>query len=160
MRYTPVKIVLLFGIAFLFNACIKRKEFDIVPAITFQSYQVFTHVENGKNVADSAYLTFSFQDGDGDIGSGDDVSPSVFIDYYENKGGGFVRDTTVPQFKDYFPKLTPTGNNNGIEGTYLKVIRLQPPYNYKTSYPYQYKVLIKDRAGHESNTIETPSQSK
>jgi hypothetical protein len=159
MRLLISKIAVLFGIVFLLSACIKKKQFDIVPALTYESYQVFSHSDGNKSIADSAYLTFSFQDGDGDLGSSDSSKLSLNLKYYEDQGSGFVY---LSQFDRsiYIPKLTPKGNDKGIEGTFVQIIKPAPIFNIFTPYPYQWRISIVDQAGHESNVIETPSQSK
>lgn len=159
MRLLIAKIAVLFGIVFFLSTCIKKKEFDIVPAITFQKYEVFSHAEGNQNIADSAYLTFAFQDGDGDLGSNDSSKLSLFLKYYEDQGSGFVH---LSQFNRsvFVPALTPKGNDKGIEGTFVQIIKPAPIFNVLTSYPYQWRAVIVDQAGHESNVIETPSQSK
>lgn len=118
-------------------------------------YKIFSH----QGIADSAYLSFSFTDGDGDLGTSDSNSMSLFLNYYEDQGSGFVY---LSQFDRsvYLPRLTPDGNNKGIEGTITQIIKPAPIFNINTTYPYKWKVFVVDRAGNKSNVIETSSQSK
>ena len=154
------KIAVLFGILFLLGACIKKQEFDIVPALSFESYEVFTHVEGSKNVVDSAYLAFSFQDGDGDLGSNDSTFMSLHLTYFEDRGNGFVRDSVVADAHVYVPKLIANGGRKGVEGTFTQIFKPAPIYDYKSAYPYQWRIVMVDQAGHQSNIISTPAQSK
>jgi hypothetical protein len=152
-RYSNIAVVfviLLFGLS-----CIKKKEYDNVPAIKMLDYKVFSH----QGIADSAYITFSFTDGDGDLGTKDSNSMSMFLKYYEDQGSGFVY---LPQFDRsiYLPKLTSDGNNKGIEGTITQIIKPAPIFNIFTVYPYKWEVYVVDRAGNISNVVETGSQAK
>ncbi|MCX6182320.1 MAG: hypothetical protein NT150_10365 [Bacteroidetes bacterium] len=163
MRLLTSKIAVLFGIIFLLASCIKKKEFNVVPELTFQNYTVFYDSIDGKFFGDSAYLTFAFTDGDGDLGSDDESVESLFMSYYEDDGNGFVHQPDLDRAVSV-PKLTSNGNNKGIEGTFLQIIKtypdVTPVYNYKTPYPYKWKLMMVDRAGHKSNVIETPPQTK
>lgn len=130
-----------------------------MPALTFSEYQVFSHLSNNTWIADSAYLSVTFQDGDGDLGTSDSTKMSLYMDYYEDQGSGFV---ALPQFNRaiYLPRLTPEGNHKGIEGTITQFIKPAPIFNIFTTYPYQWKIYVVDQKGNKSNVVETPSQSK
>lgn len=157
MRLFITKIAVLFGIIFLLAGCIKKKEFDVVPSLTFLNYEVFSHQEGNITKPDSAHLTFSFTDGDGDLGSNNNEDPTVFVQYYEDEGSGFVKKEKYDTI--YFPKLNPQGNGKGVEGTYVHFFDF-PFFNYNNSFPYQRRIYMVDQAGHQSNVIQTPSQSK
>ena len=158
MQFSISKIGVLFGIVFLHSTCVKKNQYSVVPALTYQSYQVFSHSEDNKTIADSAYITFNFQDGDGDLGTSDNSKPSLFLKYYEDQGNGFVYLSKCDSI--FIPSLTPKGSNKEIEGTFVQIIKPAPIYNIFTSFPYQWRVTMIDRAGHESNVIQTPSQTK
>lgn len=131
-------------------ACIKEKEYDKVPAIKMRGYKVYAH----QGIADSAYITFSFTDGDGDLGSDDSNSMALFLRYYEDLGSGFVY---YPQFDRsiYLPKFSSSNNSKGIEGTVTQIIKPAPIFNIFTPYPYKWEVYVVDRAGNKSNVEET-----
>jgi len=160
MQMSATKIAVLFGIVFFLGACIKKKEFDIVPALSFQSYDVFSSMQGSKSVPDSAYLTFSFQDGDGDLGSNDSTFMSLHMTYFEDRGNGFVRDSAVADAYIYVPKLTANGGGKGLEGTFTQILKPAPIIDFKSAYPYQWRIVMVDQAGHQSNIISTPAQSK
>jgi len=153
-RYSNIAVLF---VIFLFAACIKKKSFSDVPEIKLVDFKVFSHQENSKNKADSAYVTISFTDGDGDLGNPDSNALSMFLDYYEDQGSGFVYNNLT--YSIYIPNLSPEGNNKAIEGTIQQKLNV-PFYNEKSIYPYKYKIYVVDRAGHKSNVVETQSLTK
>ena len=112
----------------------------------------------GLNQQDSIIVTFHFEDGDGDIGrmTGADMNNVFFI------------DTRTGQIDNTFgiPFVPPQGSSNGIEGdVHIKVystcciLPSGDPCTSSTQFPFDelsYEIYITDRAGHESNRIETP----
>jgi hypothetical protein len=154
-RYSNIAV--LFVILLFALSCIKKKEYDSVPAIKFIDFPVFYHVENSKNMADSAHVILSFTDGDGDIGNTNDAVMSLFLDYYEDEGSGFVFKNVT--YKIHLPNLAPEGNNMAIEGTIQQLLKA-PFYNEFSVFPYKFKMYLVDRAGNKSNVVETGSLSK
>lgn len=143
---------------FLFQHCIKPQDFPIEPEIRFES--ISKSVMKQKSLGeDSISITFSFQDGDGDLSSLNG-EPNIFI-----------RDSRDNFEKSSYqiPYIEEQGANNGIAGT---ITILLPntcclyigssqdtiacqyvPIFYDT---LSYLIFIIDRGGHESNQIETP----
>lgn len=154
-RYSNIAV--LFVILLFALSCIKKKEYDSIPAIKFVDFPVFYHVENSKNKADSAYVILSFTDGDGDIGNTNDAEMSLFLDYYEDEGSGFVFKNVT--YKIHLPNLAPVGNNMAIEGTIQQLLKA-PFYNEFSVFPYKFKMYLVDRAGNKSNVVETGIQTK
>ena len=145
-------MILLFGLS-----CLKKKEYDKAPVIKFVDFPVFYHVENSKNNADSAHVILSFTDVDGDLGNTNDSVMSLFLDYYEDEGSGFVFKNVT--YKIHLPNLAPEGNNKAIEGTIQQLLK-EPFYNKLSVFPYKFKMYLVDRAGNKSNVVETGSLSK
>jgi hypothetical protein len=139
------------------SSCINAPEFGIEPKIEFVSMSKDTMLQ-GLNQQDSIIVTFHFEDGDGDIGrmTGADMNNVFFI------------DTRTGQIDNTFgiPFVPPQGSSNGIEGdVHIKVystcciVPSGDPCTPSTQYPFDelsYQIYITDRAGHQSNTIETP----
>jgi hypothetical protein len=110
---------------------------------------------NSKN--DSLIVSFSFTDGDGDLGDKDSVNI-----YITDLRDGNVRESRIPF-------IDPQGAGNGISGdisvqlyttccTYvnsegIKLACESVPVPYDT---VVYSISIKDRSGNKSNTIQTP----
>lgn len=159
MRITGTKVSgALVLTAVLFSACLKTEEFPKEPHIEFKSYE---------QRPDSAELTISFTDGDGDIGlnQGDTLAPynpgslwyhNFFVDYYKKVNGEWqLQVFTLPLYYR-IPVITPTGQNKALEGDITVQISPQvlPQVPGDT---VRFSVRIADRALNESNTVYTGS---
>ncbi len=159
------KIFLAVAACFVFfAACIQPPDYPKEPTITYLRMSKDTIRQVGLGSADSLLVTFSFTDGDGDLGfpEGDDTPSVIVID---------SRDS----FKDslQLPYVEPQGAGNGISGEitiklpttcciYIDPLNPSPPYacDEVTQVQYNkffYSIKIRDRAGHESNLIQTDS---
>ncbi|MEO5584595.1 MAG: hypothetical protein ABIQ75_03985 [Flavobacteriales bacterium] len=146
--------MLLMGV--LLSACLKTEAFPKEPHIEFKSYT---------QSPDSAKLTISFTDGDGDIGlnQGDTLPPynpgslwyhNFFVDYYKRQNGQWVlQQFTLPLYYR-IPVITPTGQNKALQGDIAVQISplVLPQVPGDT---VRFSVRIADRALHESNTVFT-----
>lgn len=151
-----VRFLIPIGLLLTLSACLNPPEYPIEPQIEYLRMTKNFMVQNQLNT-DSLLLTIGFTDGDGDIG----------LD-----GGGF--DLFITDTRDNFmppayriPKVPEQGIGNGISGEISFIIYTtccffpngQDPCTPSASYPVDtlsYLVYIKDRAGHQSNIIETP----
>lgn len=136
------------------TSCVTRPDFPIEPEIEFVSMDGSQMVQNSFNT-DSIRVTFSFTDGDGDLGDKDSLNI-------------FIRDSR-DQFvasKYRLPELPPEGAQRGIRGEITVTIYTTccifpdgtPPCQASLEYPtdtLRYEIYIRDRAGNVSNTIET-----
>lgn len=144
------------------SACFKKKKFAETPVIRFLEF-----TRHG----DSAKISISFQDGEGDIGLNPDqtISPydpgskyhyNLYMVYYEKDdvlgwipGKDFNGDSIV--FKN---RILPvySGKPKGIEG---KIIATVEPLFYNPfsnqSDTIKYRIQLIDRALHESQWIES-----
>lgn len=136
---------------FFMNSCTDEETYPITPEIAFKSLEILQNTSQ----KDSVVLTFSFTDGDGDIGTPqlDTSGRDVFVKFYELKNGVFVAfDDPFGAFNYRIPFLIPRGNNESLKGD----IRINVDYNVlQPNDTVKYEVYIKDRAGHKSNTIQT-----
>lgn len=145
-------VLYLLCVSAAFAYCISPPDYPIEPQITF-SNMTKTVMHQGYGSEDSVYITLSFTDGDGDLGSKDSLN--VFItDKRSNK----------PIEQTYrIPFVPEAGAKNGISGEIrflmyttcclsLEPCRLPPPRPTDT---LVYEIYIKDRAGHKSNTVLT-----
>ncbi|QQR85022.1 MAG: hypothetical protein IPJ76_10355 [Flavobacteriales bacterium] len=97
------------------TSCLKTEEFPPQPSIAFKSFEQF---------ADSAVITLSFTDGDGDIGLGQDQTDAPYDTssyyYYNYYLEYFLKETGTWVLKDTIghriPVITPTGQNKALEG--------------------------------------------
>ncbi len=149
------KSILFISLLFL-GSCLKPPEYPVEPQISFLSYSRDMLIQNQFNT-DSILITIAFTDGDGDIGQ---------------DGGGF--DLYLTDTRDNFmppayrlPKVPEQGTGNGISGEISFVLYTtccffpdgQDPCTINPNFPedtLSYLIYVKDRAGHQSNIIETP----
>lgn len=137
----------------VFWGCKKEDSYSKIPEIKFVSLEKFDYT----TPFDSVVLTFSFTDGDGDIGvaSTDTATRDVFAKLYELKNGNYeewVIGTPILQYA--LPYMEPRGSNESLKGEISIAI------NYNILQPndtIRYDVYIFDRAGNKSNTITTSS---
>ena len=166
---TKIAVVFIFSQFILLSSCLKVETFPDEPVITYKSFEVFE---------DSAIVTISFTDGDGDIGleNGDtlgDFAPESFfhsnayLEYYELMNGEWVQGTADPAgnnfptadtivFTNRLPNITPIGQNKALKGDIR--LTLEPNYfnpfsNFNDS--IKYKIILIDRALNISNSVET-----
>lgn len=135
------------------SSCIKDENFDVVPVIEFQSFVSF---QNEFNATDSAIFIFSFQDGDGDIGSSDSTNFNCFLTYQEKNGAEITNFPNIEPRTYRLPSLTPNAKDKNIEGEISLTLKPAPIFNIATDSAYRYSCYITDRAGNESNTITSP----
>ena len=148
MRFST-KISLIPLTTLFLVGCIKDDEFPVIPSLEFKEFQIFSG-----NGIDSAVFTFSFKDGDGDLGNDDTLAVNCFLDYYEKDG-----DTMkyFPQFQRAYrlPSLTPNSKDQSISGEVSIVLKPAPIYNTLTDSVYAWRCSVEDRAGNKSNQIST-----
>lgn len=159
------KINLIFAFSFmvlLLGSCFKSEEFPVVPMISDPEF-AFSN--------DSARLSFSFTDGDGDIGlSPEEIQApynaesyyyyNLYVDYYEKDDAeGWVRgrnlegDSIVFQYR--LKPIIVKGKARGIKGTMdVSMITFYNPFSDQSD-TIKYTIKLIDRALNESNVIET-----
>jgi hypothetical protein len=148
--YSNVKwIVLILVLGAVCYTCQPSPNFPIVPVITFKSVNK-TYINQQ---TDSLQLVFSFTDGDGDLGltQSDTSTDALVIDHRPD-----------PLHKDYdytyrIPFITPGGQVKDISGDITITLPGVTCMPNKTLDTVIYEIKIKDRAGHWSNLIQSPS---
>jgi hypothetical protein len=140
------------GIGLLFG-CKKNKN-NPIPDIYFLALHPDTI--KGGSPFDTAYLTFNFQDGDGDLGN--DITQGVYDVYLRD-----LRDSAFPLLRFPFPTIPDEARDpiNGIKGTgSIALLGIDLIPRQDTIHKYQgdtviYDMWIVDRAQHQSNIIRT-----
>lgn len=151
-KYTFLFIIF----SLLLVACVKAPEFSDVPEISFVSLSK-SNMTQSDLPTDSVFVTFSFTDGDGDLGDGPNGAFNVFL---TDTRTGFQEN------KFRIPEIPQAGTANGIEGEIRLLLFTtccifsdsRPPCTASTSEPtneLSYEIYIEDRAGNQSNIIET-----
>lgn len=155
MRLAFVPVVLL-----IFS-CVQPPDYPKEPVIQYIGLSK-NLMNQGTGYQDSLFVTFSFTDGDGDLGY-PETDPTASV---------FFRDSRDSFFKPplQLPYVEPQGAGNGISGeitvklpticcifTTPEGIKLacEDVPNTMLFDTFSYYIKIKDRAGHESNEIKT-----
>ena len=152
--WTKVVVVLFVVGAAL--GCRKTEKFPIEPELTFKSFELF---------GDSASLTVSFTDGDGDIGLDDsdtqapfDTASAYYNNFFleqEDLINGVWTPYVFPGLPLYYriPRITLNGQNKTSEGDISVAIDPLPLSISQLSDSIRFSVKIVDRALHESNVV-------
>jgi hypothetical protein len=156
------KSLFFFILSLLVCGCFKDQDYNEVLEIEFIDF-----VQNG----DSAKLSFSFQDGEGDIGLSDDqiMAPynpdskyyyNVYMVYYEKDDvNGWVVGKDVNGDSIVFKnRIRPLyfGKPKGLKGKIIATIEpiFYNPFSIESD-TIKYKILLIDRALHLSNWTES-----
>ena len=154
-------------------ACQKTVEYPIEPKI---AYEGFTYLFNADSTfSGEGVISFSYTDGDGDLGldDSDTLSPFGFndahyynmvVDYLKCVNGEFVKtpllswnaqtqtyDTVT--FNARFKRLRDSEEPKAISGKMDYTLTVQNPFSPNDTVKFEIHIL--DRALHESNTIQT-----
>lgn len=140
------------------TGCLRREAFPVEPKIAFKSLDVYT---------DSASLSITFTDGDGDVGldPGDTLPPfqpsgawfnNFLVDYYKRVDGVWEQEHFVLPLHYRVPNLTPSGNNKALDGT-ITVALQWPIVPGSEGDSIRLDVRLVDRALHVSNTVSSPT---
>jgi len=146
----------LVGLALL-QSCATPPEYPVEPIIEYMGISKDT-LRRGAMQEDTTFVTFSFTDGDGDIGNKDSIDL-------------FVTDsrTGVTESQYRVPAVPRLGASNGIKGQitfrlfttcciFPPDLGLDPCFGEAASFRYDkvvYEIYLRDRAGNESNRIKT-----
>lgn len=137
-------LVCLLTLVWIQTSCTKRTDdlsFPIEPMITLDSISQDTLIE----FQDRLILHLSYQDGDGDLGTSNPDINSIFI-----------QDSRLANADEYYlPPLAPETGTISIQGTFDVELSTTFLFGNGTEESTVFSLFLKDRAGHESNTVET-----
>jgi len=147
-------LVLAIAVLAMFQFCVKPPDYPDEPVIEFKSLSKSQMIQSALG-RDSVVITFSYTDGDGDLGFEDNTA-SLFL---EDGRDSFAK----PPYQ--IPFVGTQGAGNGVSGD-ISIVVQTPCCIYEnvacntSSFVPQfdtlfYRIKIQDRAGHISNTIET-----
>lgn len=132
----------------LLAGCTRKSTLSEVPKITFNSLN--PQVVRAGSSTDATVISFTIEDGDGDIGFG---TRNLYLTDSRDENQVAMIIPTIP--KEYSPQKGLKGN---VEIIYLAAwLSLRPDTNHLTRDTLQWKIFMKDEAGHTSNTIYTDS---
>lgn len=157
MKTTSIYTLLLVAV-FMVQSCEPLENVSDVPEIHFLSFSEPYYFESGGVPSYAADLSFSFIDGDSDIGvirsSGTDTVNLVFIPF--QKAGGLYDSVDAELYGQKFTikndeRLDRDGRTVKGEITVQILYFLKPPFD-----TLRYDFYLLDRAGNKSN-VETTS---
>jgi hypothetical protein len=145
----------LFFASLFYCSCIQGVQYPPEPKIELIGYTYKDSLDNLGNPAHLGLITFSFTDGDGDIGlSESDTAMPYDYNLYVSRIGiqGGIK-LTAEELNFRIPDITPSGQNKTLMGEIDVDLDIFPVLlSYDTLY---YEVYIKDRKLNMSNTITT-----
>ena len=151
-------------IIFIFTStsCKRPVEYSPIPQISFKSFIVKDTIDVLGNNIKKGTLSFTFIDGDGDIGllPEDTVYPydsiyyfNLFLQGFFYQNGQIIADSPSVPLYYRIPYIEPQGQNKVLKGT----IKIDITYNYPIIHDsILYKFYLVDRKLHHSNTEQTP----
>ena len=170
MIISKSKIAIVF-LPFSLLSCLKPISYPNEPIIEYVGFE---------SQSDSGKLTFSFTDGDGDLGLDQNIlTPphepgnfyyyNLYVNYYELMDGEWIRGTADPlgnnsPFADSITysyrieNISPTGQNKALRGG-IDIV-LEPFYfnPYSThSDSIKFSILFIDRSLNHSNIVFSPT---
>jgi len=143
-------------ISLLSFSCQKKEVYPLTPIIEFKDYSIIRRNGIDSNIV----ISFSFKDGDGDIGySDDDKNMSVFVYYYKKKGGVFnltVNPDSSNNFNVKLPMILPDGVKRPIKGDIDYLINIYYDLSLSKNDTVYVEFYLQDRALNKSNLIASP----
>lgn len=158
---SPKNYLLILVAALLMAGCKKSDQYPVVPVITFKS---MNSVKDLQGRDDHLAITFSFTDGDGDIGIDTnevnippfvgEYANNIHIVFYWDSLGTWIHNSQYDD-RGRLRVITPEGSQKAIRGD----IEKDPVFLWplQTNLRIRYDIYIYDRALHKSNTITTPA---
>ena len=172
-------LIVLSFLALLFTSCQKPVEYPVEPRIAYEGFTYLMDAEG--NFSGEGVVSFSYTDGDGDLGldDADSLAPfgindahyyNLVVDYMKAENGVFVKtpllsphvpshpaDTLVlydtVTFNARFCRLRDSEEPKAISGTMDYKLTVQNPFSPNDTIKFEIHIL--DRALHESKVIQT-----
>jgi hypothetical protein len=157
-------LILFLGISAILSSCVKRKNTDPVPTISYGSF-----IASDEN---TAYLTINYTDGDGDIFAEKDTKENNFFAwfYYKDTDGSFkpalwplvIPDPPNPDIIIYnerplaYTVIRPSelSKDQPIKGQItITLVGWRSDSKYKN---FKYKIYMIDQKGNQTEEIMTP----
>ncbi len=155
-------LIIVAVLTLIFASCRKQVSYPDIPEISYEGFLLRDTTDLLGNHGLVGTLSFSFTDGDGDIGlrqppdSIDEHDPNysnLFFTLYDMQSGVLVEiDDLDPPLNYRIPYLEPQGMSKSLTAE-VDVDFLYMVFTYDT---IMYDFYITDRAGNESNIESTP----
>jgi len=146
--------VLLIIASVMMQSCEPKMEYPDEPTITFKDFYFSDTILLGNQVKRGT-LTFSFTDGDGDIGF-DTIQPrhnTIFMTKHKLKDNKLTQMELLVDLNYFVERIYSDDKRHAISGD----IKIEDLNEYAMSFgdTIMYKFYIIDRAGNKSNTDST-----
>ena len=168
-----IALIVTLTMLMMMVSCRQEVEYPVEPHIT---YNGFTYIFNADSTfSGEGILSFSYTDGDGDLGldDADTLYPfgvnqphyyNMVVDYFKSVNGQFVKMPLVfwnqqtqqydtVSFNSRFKRLISNDEVKPISGTIEYKMQVQNPFSPTDTVKFEVRIL--DRALHESNAIQT-----
>ncbi|MBR5982301.1 MAG: hypothetical protein IK025_01070 [Bacteroidales bacterium] len=155
MRKHLITYMILLGLAStIMPSCKQEEEYPDEPTVSFKEFTFADTVLLG-NTVKRGTLTFSFTDGDGDIGF-DTVQPrqnTIFMTKHKMKDNVLTQMDLLVDLDYFVERIYDDDKKHAISGD----IKIEDLNEYAMSFgdTIMYKFYIVDRAGNHSNTDST-----
>ena len=135
-------------------SCEPKVDYPDEPTVEFKSF-TFTDTTLLGNPVKQGTLTFSFTDGDGDIGF-DTISPrqnTIFMTKHKMVNNVLTQMDLLVDLNYFVERIYTDNNRHAVSGD----IKIEDLNEYKNTFgdTIMYKFYIVDRAGNRSNTDST-----
>jgi hypothetical protein len=156
-------VILILGVGVMFFSCVKRKNTDPVPTISYENF--FAQNE------DIGYLTINYTDGDGDIFAEKDTKDNNFFAwfYYKDTDGSFKPALTAIHYPTPYTADTIVYSQSPIAYTVyrpsdlskdqpikgqitISMVGWRSDSKYKN---FKYKIYMVDQKGNKTEEIMT-----
>jgi len=155
----------IFVLLVILVSCIKREEYPLEPYIEYKDF--YLTIDTITNIK-TAYIVFSFTDGDGDIGlspsdtiypyhSGGDYYYNFFIKFFKKDNNEFVEFPVNPPFNGRIPLINPDDHPQNLKGDIIMEIDAAGLYFAFGNNPFKFQIYILDRAHNKSNEVMSPA---
>ncbi len=157
------KIIVFFGLGFALSSCFKEPEFSFTPSIEYKDFSKAILLDQFLGATkDSIVLNIGFQDGDGDLGLGEEDKQTAqenddfnfIVQPFRKKNGKFEAYNSLIPLSGYFPLLKTDEKPGPLEGVLSYTIEFYHSFTPKND-TLKFQIQIKDRAGNSSNITET-----
>ncbi|MGV3504321.1 MAG: hypothetical protein ACO1O1_11480 [Adhaeribacter sp.] len=170
LLYPPALLLAILLTAF---GCNKPPEYPVEPNISFKAIEHYPVFTQGVK-KDSLIIVTRFEDGDGDLGlsseevnhppynQGDNNLNYLVETFVKRQGATSFEEIDLPATSGRFFRLSPDNRVGPLEGD-LRYSGIKVPaqniFNLKAGDLIKFRVQIRDRALHLSNTVETSAHT-
>ncbi len=159
---SKIQLIIAISVFLLLLSCKKKESYPDIPAIQFKD---FSKIANNTIIDEKGVITFSFTDGNGDIGLSpeDTLAPynpgspyyyNFLIHYFEKQKGNWTEVVPPLPFNARIPLINPSGKEMPLSGEIQMEVYINNQLSVYDTIRFEFYIL--DRGLHQSNTVTTP----